>query len=687
MKDDSMKRSTRILLSIAVLLMFASSANAQDDAERAPITLGDFTLSGSATTGFRFEAVKGYEPQFREMFGLGKGFRLLDLDLYGGSRDGKNPFADSFSLQMTSLGGDPFPTAQFTVSKNKLYDLRVDWRQSYYYWNQNDNVVLPIAAATAALSKGLTSNHDWATVRKFGSVDLTLHATNNLRFRFNYYRPSDEGTTYTTRSLDFIGSGSVPYWGSFARANPYSLFAPLTDSTNRFTGGIDYTVKDWNFHYSIGYQTFTENISLNNTTSPEFSINPIASSTTEPLTTLSWSQFRRSTTPISEFSFLGKPLPKLEWRGGYTYYRYSGPVTFDQAYNGTVLNGAVLTPYTVSQSARATVIEPNNIVSQGLTYHLYPWWSLDLDYRYSRFTSHSTGTFQSLFDGTTPTTAATDIIWRDGLSDLTFSMGFAPMRGLVIRPGIQLMKSDVESLTNGVVDPAITLRTKTVRPAIRFSYEPSKLFSIRGDFHTMTNGRSYTAITPHTQQGTRFVLRFHPTAKLSVEDEVSITNNKLLTTNFKNNVRSNAITVSYSLGDRLSVFGGFSYESYYAQGDILYVRGTTPLADLLRDQELNRVWSGGIEAKPTKRVGFRLSGNFDRSSGVGVISGTGGAVNQEPPAYGPLTWPLVTGTVYYDLPKAGRVAVDLQRTYYSEQIVTANNFSANLLTIRWTKSF
>ena len=114
-----------------------------------------------------------------------------------------------FPFRSTSLGGDPFPTAQFTISKNKLYDFRVDWRQSYYFWNQNDNVVLPIAAVAPGISKGLDHNHDWATVRKFGSVDFTLHATNNLRFRFNYYRPSDEGTTFTTRSLDFFDSPSL----------------------------------------------------------------------------------------------------------------------------------------------------------------------------------------------------------------------------------------------------------------------------------------------------------------------------------------------------------------------------------------------------------------------------------------------------------------------------------------------
>jgi hypothetical protein len=676
----SMKRGTRVLWPVAALLIYAPLLYAQEDAEPThPIVLGNFDISGSATGGYRFETVKGYAPQFQEMFDLGKGFRLFNFNLDGVTEGEKNAFADSFSLQLSGLGGDPFPTAQFAISKHKIYDLRVNWRQSYYYWNQNDNVVLPIASAAAGLSTGLTNNHNWATVRKFGSVDLTLHATDHLRFRFNYYRPSDDGTTFTTRSPDFLNSPA--YWGTLARANPYYLYAPLTDQTNRFTGGIDYTVKDWNFHYSAGYQTFTENISLNNVTSPELSINPIKSSTLDPLNNYSLTQFRRLTTPISEFSYLGKPLPKLEWRGAYMFYRYQGPATFDQSFDGIAPNAAgTLAPYTVSQSGRATVSEPNNVVSQGLTYHLYPWWSIDLDYRYSRFTSDSVGNLSSLFNSTTASASATNVIWRDGLSDFTLTMDFKPLKSLIIRPGVEYLKADVESVTNGVVDPEITLRTKWVRPVISFGFEPSKVFSIRGDFHSTTSGSSYTAITPHTQQVAHFVVRYRPTEKISIEDEVNFGNYKLLDTNFQNTVRSNAITGYYALGERLSLFVGFSYDSYFAQGNILYARGPAPLANSLRDQELNRVWSAGVEAKLAKRAGIRLSGNFDRSSGVGAITG-------EPPAYGPLTWPLVTGTVYYDVPKAGRIAVDLQRTYYIEDIVTVNNFSANLLVIRWTKSF
>jgi hypothetical protein len=77
---------------------------------------------------------------------------------------------------------------------------------------------------------------------------------------------------------------------------------------------------------------------------------------------------------------------------------------------------------------------------------------------------------------------------------------------------------------------------------------------------------------------------------------------------------------------------------------------------------------------------MKATGNYDRTTGVGQI-GT------EPPAYGPLVFPMITGTVYFEVPKAGRLSIDLQRTYYTEELVPVNNFSANMLTVRWTRGF
>ena len=685
-----MRFGQRLLISLAVLLLCGGVLLAQDNAET-PLTLGGFNTQGSVTVGYRFDDVKGYVPMFQDLSGLEKGFRLMDFNMFGEAAKGANPFADSYSLSVSGLGGEPFEMGQLSVAKSRLYDFRVNWRQSYFYSNPNDNVVLPIAAVASGLSTGLTDNHAWGTVRKFGNADFTLHATNNLRFNFDYYHTTDSGPTFSTESLDFFDSPS--YWGTFARANPYSLYAPISDDTNRFTGGIDYTYQAWTFHYNLGYQTFTENVSLNNVSSPELSIDPASSSKKEPLTSLSQSEYRRLTTPISEFSFIGKPFSKFEWRGGYIYYRYQGPATFDQSYSGTAPNSTgALAPYTVSQTARDTVTEPDNILYQTFTYKPKDWWEIIADYRYSRFSTNSAGNFSSVLGivtnptATTPITSTTSssgpdaFVWRDGLSDFDFSMIFTPTPSLTLRPGVRLLKADVETAENGVVDPALSLRTKTAWPELSFGYQPSKIFSIRGDVHAYDNGSSYTAITPHTEVAGHVITRFQPFKKVSLQDDLNLTNDKLIDSSFQDNVRSNTVTLSYALNDRFSIFTGFTYDSIFAEGNIVYARGTAPLNDFLRDQEVDRVMQAGVEAKPNKYFGLQLTGNFDRSTGYGHISG-------EPPAYGPLSWPLVTGTVYVNFPKAGRLSVDLQRTYYVEQIITANNFQANLLTIRWTHDF
>src|SRR3954454_21727755 len=136
------------------------------------------------------------------------------------------------------------------------YDLRINFRESYYYWDQNDNAILPNN------QHGLTSNHNWATVRKFGSLHQVVHATNNLHFRFDYDRNSRDGTIFTTRTLDYYGAPSN--WGTFLRDNPYYVTGPVNEASNRFAGGADYTFHNWTFHYTLGHHTFNQAFSWTN---------------------------------------------------------------------------------------------------------------------------------------------------------------------------------------------------------------------------------------------------------------------------------------------------------------------------------------------------------------------------------------------------------------------------------------
>jgi len=336
--------------------------------------------------------------------------------------------------------------------------------------------------------------------------------------------------------------------------------------------------------------------------------------------------------------------------------------------------------YLVSLTTQANVTEPNNVIDQGFTYKITEWWKALVDYRYSRFTVDSEAQFRSV-NGSAVAVGTSSNQWLVGTSTLDFNMAFSPAASLLVRAGVRLLKEDVEQLEDSVVDPTTTKRIKTAWPIASIYYQPTKMFTVRADVEEVNIGTSYTAITPHTDIGGRFSVRFRPTDKFYLEDSGVVRNRTLLQTDYHSTVRSNAISANYEVNERLTVFAGFSYDSLFASGLVNFLRGTAPFTNLaLRDQTVDRVWQGGIQTKPVKGLGISFTGNFVRSTGLGTIAG-------ELPLYGPMSFPYATGSIYYDFRRIGRLTAQLQRTYYIEQIVPGNNFGANLLTIAWMRSF
>jgi len=666
------------LLSLRIpALIFASVVSvgrltAQDDPK--PWNIGDFANDGFVTAGYRFTDIHGYEPKYEELFDLNRGFRVLDVGFYGRAKEGSDPFANDYSLTMSGIGGEPLTTAQFTVHKNRLYDLRVNFIQTHYYWNRNDNV-------TSDGFTAITSNHDWSTVRKFGSLNLEVNATSNLRFSLEYFRNTRSGVTFTTRTMDYFGSPSS--WGPFARANPYYLMAPLNENANRIAGGVDYTHRGWNFHYRIGYQVFDDAVNGQNLVAGQRSINTNDPATaSELLKAASWVDSRNLNTPVSQFQYDGKINRKLELHGGYTYYRYQGPASLDFSANGTARTnsaGTAFAPYQFSMSSRAFTTEPNNVIDQGLSYRLNDSWQLFTDYRYSRIDVDTTARFNSINTGVTAAGTSTNA-WRIGTSTLDVRAAFTPIPSLLLNAGVRLMKNDVEFLDSGIADPTRTKRIKTIWPTLTAYYQPAKWMTIRGDIDQINTGTFYTAISPHIDAGGRVVVRIRPVEKLSIDNALVIRNIHLLATDYHGSVRDNSSTVTWEWSPRFYTYAGFSYESFFASDFTTFLRGTGPLTDAIRDQTVSRIWQGGVTVKPIPRLTVNFTGNYIRTTGMGEISG-------ESPLYGPVTFPYATGAIHYSFPHAGQLGVQLQRTYYIEQIITANNFSANLLLLTWTWSF
>jgi hypothetical protein len=87
-----------------------------------------------------------------------------------------------------------------------------------------------------------------------------------------------------------------------------------------------------------------------------------------------------------------------------------------------------------------------------------------------------------------------------------------------------------------------------------------------------------------------------------------------------------------------------------------------------------------VNAGPIKHLSLSLAGNYVRVNGQGIVLG-------QTPLYGPMRFPYASGSLAYDTGKTGKLAVQLQRTYYIEQIVPGNNFGAKILLLSWTRSF
>jgi opacity protein-like surface antigen len=371
----------------------------------------------------------------------------------------------------------------------------------------------------------------------------------------------------------------------------------------------------------------------------------------------------------------------VQLRGGYIFYRYRGPVSQNADFNGTArVTTTTFTRYAVSENDRGFVTEPNNIVDQGVTVRLAEGWHLLADYRYSRFTEDNVLNADSLRDGTIAVSGDVNTIWRYGLHRLDLALEYAPGRKILIRPGIRLFRRHIEVLEDGITDPQRSKESDIAAPILSVYYAPNDKFSFRGNIQSITNDTPYTRISPRTDVAERWIVRYRLNDRFTIEDSAILRVGKYSATAYRNSLRTNATTLTYSLNDRLSLFGGFGYDSFLATASITFLRGVAPLQATWRDQTINRVWQAGIDARPTKRIILRLSGNYDRTTGVGEISG-------EPPLSGPIRFPMMSGTGAYDFGKPGRLSLDLQRTYYIEEIMRGDNFNANILMIRWTKDF
>ena len=151
---------------------------------------GDYNVTESVETGYRFAVVNGSVGTYRSDVNYGNGIRLLSGNLSVNSRDGHGRWFDQIVLTTIGLGNDPYQSVALRVEKNKLYRYDMLWRLDDYF-----NPGLPVAG-------GL---HLMDTSRHMQDHNLTLLPQSKIQFHLGYSRNTQDGPALSTVQLCLNG--------------------------------------------------------------------------------------------------------------------------------------------------------------------------------------------------------------------------------------------------------------------------------------------------------------------------------------------------------------------------------------------------------------------------------------------------------------------------------------------------
>jgi hypothetical protein len=172
---------------------------------------GDYNITQSFETGYRFSLVGGDLGEYRTDVNYGNGIRLLGSSLTVNSRDGHGRFFDEIVLNTIGLGNDPYQSAILRVQKNQLYRYDMTWRLSDYY-----NPGLTVAGGT----------HFENTSRRLQDHELTLLPQSAIQFHVGYARNTENGPALSTaQEFDANGTGFPVFTNVRREWNEYRLGA------------------------------------------------------------------------------------------------------------------------------------------------------------------------------------------------------------------------------------------------------------------------------------------------------------------------------------------------------------------------------------------------------------------------------------------------------------------------------
>lgn len=306
--------------------------------EAAAATASDRTVTGSIDVGYRWVSdVGGNMDAYRTAVNLGEGPKVFNFDFSILNPSGK--WYDKIRLFGNNWGGEPNSASRLDMSKQRVYDLSIDYRNIAYY------NFLP-SFANPAIDRGVYGT-------QFGHDIRRRLLDTELRFR-----PGTRITPYVAFTRNWgDGRGVANFVGG---GNEYPVFRGMYDKTDQFRAGVNLEFRKFHITLEQGGTTFKDDQTLStgdrnsgNRTTPFLGQSLYLTNLLQSYRVRGDSIFERALVTFTPFSW-------VDFSGSFLYSRPRTDTLYNQTSRGNFADLATASIFTsATEFAAANANQPH----------------------------------------------------------------------------------------------------------------------------------------------------------------------------------------------------------------------------------------------------------------------------------------------------------------------------------------
>lgn len=622
-----------------------------------------YSVSGDVTLGYRVVDVDGSDAKYREDYNYRQGFRLFDLNVDGVAKKPDESHLDRFHLQIDTPGNEPVSTFRLTASDRQLYDLRINFIRSKYYYEVPQLWQEPVAGDVR-----LDDLHTFNTLRWNGSADLTLRLPHvpTLFFGYRLYKVSGGA-----RSTVLIPGGDT-----------FQVSAPVDSVTNVGKVGTEFRALGTSFFLQQEYRRITRSFDQTGPLDPQ-GVDPTDASTMSQWLADQPEHIDQPATTVRLRRALGE---RVDLTGAY-FYSHADLTSAASFYRNGTSDVPTFSGVATSTDRGSATLD-THVADLGITGRISPTLAAHATYRFNERSQH--GDFDQTSTYGDVTTGTSDMV---KVQTLTGDLEWQPRRTLLLRAGLRYAFRDAYfSLTDE------RTHTDTLGAIGEARWRPWSVLDLFARYeNTQVNDPLVSAgdptnvpALPSREIALTFVNRGSAGIRLRPKEWVGI-NYQFICDDQSNSsfdaswqTFANSVSVTLTPWPTLSFFAGYTHRDIDNRSDIYYAPLYARSLSIQRGSE--DIFTTDLQ------YDFGLLGQ-QWSTGFNVAyvnSSQRLAPNLEPglAGYAPYDLDRVDGGAYLTWHgKWFEPSVEFRRIDYNQPAMAANDYRATILLFKIRKAF